>query len=378
MNKLNDPRALMINALHLLVNENLWQKTAEERALMTLASQDADYIPRVKEAGEIIKKNGETVQVMHNGLVVKKGGYQGEWQAKIIKGLKGVHEPQEEKVFFEVLKRLSKGSVMIELGSWWAYYSLWFLTEKAGSRAVCCEPELENLNLAKTNANLNNIESTRVQYYNSAAGKDDGKVINFKLETGKTQKVPIRSVDSIVTEQKLNSVDILHMDIQGAELSALEGAQKSIKEDKIRFIFISTHHYSISGDPLLHQKCKDFIKNNGGHIVAEHGILESASGDGLLVASFSSKDKDFKVEVSHISPGESLFREYEQDVDFLWRTHDVLLKYFLKREKEFESTRKELQTEKQKNLDLQNRLHQLIPLKRHLKTSVKNRIKRGS
>ena len=39
---------------------------------------------------------------------------------------KGVHEPQEEKAFLEVLNYVEKGSTMIELGSYWGFYSLWF------------------------------------------------------------------------------------------------------------------------------------------------------------------------------------------------------------------------------------------------------------
>ena len=45
----------------------------------------------------------------------------------------------------------------------------------------------------------------------------------------------------------------------------------------------------------------------GAHIIAEHDVHESYSGDGLIAASFSSVDKDFKVEVSCNRYSESLF-----------------------------------------------------------------------
>jgi hypothetical protein len=45
---------------------------------------------------------------------------------EIVKRLWGHHEPQEEKVFHEVLKQIRPGGVMIELGAYWGYYSLWF------------------------------------------------------------------------------------------------------------------------------------------------------------------------------------------------------------------------------------------------------------
>ena len=53
----------------------------------------------------------------------------------IIEILKGHHEPQEEFAFFQVLEQLRRNPSpwgnprMIELGSFWAYYSMWFLKE---------------------------------------------------------------------------------------------------------------------------------------------------------------------------------------------------------------------------------------------------------
>lgn len=231
-----------------------WNKTAEERALMTIACHDADEIPRVSDAGTSKKVDGVDVQIMHNGLKVKKNGYQGMWQAHIIESLKGVHEPQEEKVFFEVLKRIKQPEAMIELGSWWSYYSMWYLKEKKGSKAICCEPDPVNISLGKENMRLNGFESEdRSVFYNVASGAIDDKRIKFTTEAGDRVSVLTKTIDSIITEQQINKLDILHMDIQGAEMDALKSAQRSIAKGKIRFVFISTHHYSISNNPTIHQ-----------------------------------------------------------------------------------------------------------------------------
>jgi hypothetical protein len=37
---------------------------------------------------------------------------------------RGVHEPLEEFVFQEVLKRLPEACAMIELGAYWGHYSM--------------------------------------------------------------------------------------------------------------------------------------------------------------------------------------------------------------------------------------------------------------
>jgi FkbM family methyltransferase len=333
--------------------------TSSERAAMTLSCRDADYIPRVKNAGSITKIKGVDVQVMHNGIYVKHEGYQGNWQAEVIKGLKGTHEPQEEKVFYEVLKRVEPGSTMLELGSWWSYYSLWFLKAIKNSKAICCEPDPDNIELGRLNMKLNGFSSPKdIIFYPTAAGSVDSRYIEFKTENKKQVKVKIRTVDSILKEQSLKKLEILHLDIQGVELDALKGAKNAIKNGKIRFLFVSTHHYSISGDPLMHEKCLDFIIKNGGNIIAKHTVAESCSGDGLIVASFDVRDKDYKVDISLQPSDESLFRQPEKDLGILWREYDKLFEKIKAREqhlnKEIADTQAKL-TEKQ---HLINWIHQ--------------------
>jgi hypothetical protein len=77
----------------------------------------------------------------------------------------------------------------------------------------------------------------------------------------------------------------------------------------VRFVVFSTHHSSISGDDFTHEKCRKIITSAGGHIIAEHTVAESFSGDGLLVASFDARDRDFAVSISVCEPWNSLFSD---------------------------------------------------------------------
>ncbi|MGH7237078.1 MAG: hypothetical protein ACREGF_00910, partial [Candidatus Saccharimonadales bacterium] len=114
------------SALDVLLATPIWIKDEEARVSMTISCRDSDYIPKIKNAGAITSRGGQQVQIMHNGLRVVVGGYHGEWMSRIIRELKGHHEPQEEKVFHEILKQLDDSAVMIELGAFWSYYSIWF------------------------------------------------------------------------------------------------------------------------------------------------------------------------------------------------------------------------------------------------------------
>jgi FkbM family methyltransferase len=305
-----DPLRYLIDA------PGLWNLNPEQRKNLTISCRDTDYIPKVKNAGSSIKRGKDTLQVMHNGLVVEKGGYFGDWMAEIITSLKGHHEPQEEKVFYEVLNRVNPDSWMIELGSFWAYYSIWFNKQIKGANNLCCEPDPENIKVGKRNAKHNNVN---LNFINSLAGSKDKKIVRFEPESmpGATIKVPIRTVDSLVEEYSIKNLELLHLDVQGSELEALVGSDQSIRSKKVRFIFVSTHHYAISNNPDIHNTCLEFIKERGGHIISSHTIQESFSGDGLIVASFSKEDRDFIVPTSLNHTDNSLFRRYEKDISLL-------------------------------------------------------------
>src|SRR5687768_1816503 len=79
-----------------------------ERIEMTVRCRDCDGIPKVERAGEILDEGGGLVQIMHNGIRVVAGGYYGSFMTEVIQRLQGHHEPQEELVFHEILKRVPR------------------------------------------------------------------------------------------------------------------------------------------------------------------------------------------------------------------------------------------------------------------------------
>jgi FkbM family methyltransferase len=283
---------------------------------MTLRCRDCDDIPKVPDAGAIVEDESGRVQIMHNGVLVEHGGYFGDWTASIITGLRGHHEPQEEKVFHQAVRRLVGGARMIELGAYWAYYSLWFNASIPDAQVLCCEPDPVNLELGRRNATLN---GAKLEFRQGAAGTRHGSRIDFLCQSdfATVVNVPVLSVDGLMAELAWPRLDLLHVDVQGAELDALVGALDTIRAGRIRFVFVSTHHYCISNDPNLHAKCVQLLRDEGGHIITEHTIPESFSGDGLVVASFDPSDRDLVVPVSLNRSGESLFRPYERDLALL-------------------------------------------------------------
>jgi len=170
--------------------------TLEERIAMTCSCRDADSIPKVKNAGAVeLDEDGQRVQIMHNGLKVVADGYCGEWMTRIIQRLKGHHEPQEEAVFHKVVEQLGSKAVMLEVGSYWAYYSLWFLKGHAERRAYGIEPDPAHIKIGEENCRLNGLNVTFEQGY---IGEVDGEKAVFDTEDSGAIELNAISVSGLV------------------------------------------------------------------------------------------------------------------------------------------------------------------------------------
>jgi FkbM family methyltransferase len=282
------------------------------RIEMTCRCRDSDVIDRVSNAGALETFRGRTVQIMHNGVRVVAGGYHGDWTVEVIRRLRGCHEPQEEAVFWRVTKGLGEAPVMVELGAFWAYYSCWFLKANPAGRVYCVEPDPNNLALGETNLQLNDMKGV---FINAAVGAASSEMRFASESDGVVRPTPVVSVDSLTGEYAIPRIDVLLSDIQGGETAMLDGCQKTIRAGKLRFLFLSTHHHSISGDPLTHQKCLARIRDLGGHVFAEHTVSESFSGDGLIAASFATVDRDLpEVPLTRNRASTNIWREPEYDL----------------------------------------------------------------
>ena len=241
-------------------------KQGIDRVELAVICRDADDIPKVQDAGMVLcDSNGQAIQLMHNGIQVIANGYYGRFNTEIVKRLGGHHEPQEERVFHEVLKLVKAGAVMIELGAYWSYYSLWFHQSISGAINYMVEPVAESLEARKKNFVLNGFQG---HFIHALVGD---------IQSLESQP-PTITIDGLAKKEGLTKIEILHADIQGHEYAMLLGAKDLLRSKLVRFIFISTHGFKV------HAKCLGFLRKRGYAIIAEHTPAESYSLDGLIVA----------------------------------------------------------------------------------------------
>lgn len=235
--------------------------------------QDTDYIPKVENAGSVIEVNGDKCIVMHNGVLVYDGSYHGQWMTDVIQYLKGHHEPQEEKVFYEVLQLIPENSTMVECGSFWSYYSLWFHKEIKGSKNIMIEPNPYKCELGQLNFALNDFEGT---FFNGCIGDSYQETCGFTDWDGKNYNIQKISIDWLMESQNLSKINVLHADIQSAEHQLLDGGENSFRTNKIDFLFLGTHS---PNNPFI-KKLESF----GYKIICSFEVQESFFDDGLILA----------------------------------------------------------------------------------------------
>jgi len=214
-------------------------------------------IERVPEAGYVQDGN----VTLHNGVKVPFSGAQAYYEgfSSIFIFNRGVHEPLEEFVFQRLLAKLPEDSLMIELGAYWGHYSMWFKKTIPSGRVVLVEPDSNNLKVGKANFLSNGLEG---DFINSFVG-----LSHF-------------AVDKFLETQNIQKLHLLHSDIQGYELEMLDGAASSLRDEKLDYVFISTHTQN------LHEEVIDRLgKYNYRVEVASGYDGETTSFDGLVFAS---------------------------------------------------------------------------------------------
>lgn len=269
------------------------QEHWEFRIANTLACPDNEHILRVDDAGSV---HGDQ-QVMHNGLRIVPGSYHGNNVSLQLQKNKGVHEPEEERVFQEVLKHIPESATMLELGAYWGFYSMWFQKEIPNATCYLIEPETEHLEFGKNNLALNGMKGNFHQaLIDEKSGQaDDG--------------TPIICVDDFMETKGIKHLNMLHADIQGFERRMLEGARKAFERNAIDHVFVSTHRAKKSEHPhinAIHDQCMEFFQELDFFIIAETNLETTYSWDGLIAARRRDLSGPGQIDIAKRAPGSRL------------------------------------------------------------------------
>lgn len=178
----------------------------------------------------------------------------------------GKYEPLQTNLFLEYLH---PGTTVLDVGANVGYYTV-LASEKVGPKGVVFsfEPDPENFQLLKENLHLNSCKN--VQAEQKAVTNQDAE-IEFTIEAtnkgesavasenskGKRYRIPGVRIDTFLPLQKVKKLDVIKIDIEGAEIQALQGMKQTIATSNSLTLFIE---YNPSRIKLYGSKPDDLLK----------------------------------------------------------------------------------------------------------------------
>lgn len=187
--------------------------------------------------------------------IIKKGNYLVD-----IHGTKLMVIPDDEGLSAELLvfgyherdttefvsKYLKKNMVCLDIGANIGYYSTLY-SKIIGKNGLVIAIEPSPLNFRYLKKNLEFQKNLNSKLFNCACGNENGTVnfqVDVKANKCKVVKnvnpdsnteiiiVPLRTLNDIVEETKVNRIDFLKIDVEGYEMKTLDGAWESIRKFK--------------------------------------------------------------------------------------------------------------------------------------------------
>lgn len=139
----------------------------------------------------------------------------------------------------------NKKPIVYDIGSNCAYYSL--LACEGSQEVHAFEPSRESSKIIKLNLKINEINNVTLHKvaltdkagklnFNTYSSSGNDSLISRKIPEGhelkhkKTYQVQANRLDNVIKEKGIPLPDLIKMDIEGAELFALKGAKKTLKD----------------------------------------------------------------------------------------------------------------------------------------------------
>lgn len=154
---------------------------------------------------------------------------------------------------FDVVIEVAEGDTVIDAGACYGDTALYF-AHKAGKngKVYSCEFLPENLTIFNRNMALNAELAGRIKLVEQPLWSKSGEQLFVEGNGPGTRVVsnpnnpdaiPIKTqaIDDLVRNEKLDRVDFIKMDIEGAELEALKGAENTIRQFRPK-LAISVYH----------------------------------------------------------------------------------------------------------------------------------------
>ena len=203
-----------------------------------LLNELAKYI-ETTEIKKIVIENGKVFMTSDEGVVFRCN-FVDKANVPLVNLSFGAYEKEERLC---VIKLIENGDIVFDIGANYGWYSLNIAKKYPDVKIYAFEPIKQTFDIFSENIKINDIKNISV--FNVGIGKENTVAqFNFnKDQSGATSmvnilerdnveqiKCPIRTLDSFVQEEKVDRVDFIKCDIEGAELWALQGGKNVLEQ----------------------------------------------------------------------------------------------------------------------------------------------------
>jgi FkbM family methyltransferase len=212
----------------------------EMHANYLILNEYAEYLQRSStEIKRIILEKGKVYMVTYEDIILLCN-FRDVTGIPLTNLSLGYYEKLETSL---VLNMIHDGGVVLDIGGNYGWYSLNIAKRFPNTTIHAFEPITYTYNIFEENIKLNNFSNINV--YNIGIGKENS-VLEFNynpdrsgatslsnlLERENVEKIrcDVRILDEFVAEKNINRIDFIKIDIEGAELFALQGAKKVLQQ----------------------------------------------------------------------------------------------------------------------------------------------------
>lgn len=216
-------------------------------------------------------------------------------QKKVADGSTLAYRPHDQCILDEVFDQhaygpdeaFKSGDVVIDVGGHIGAFAC-LTARRVGptGRVISCEPAPDNAALLRENLKRNGFSWAAAKetavgdkagfielYVADQASDNPAANTVFPTEGRKAVRVPLTTLDALAAEEKLSRVDHLKLDIEGAELQALRGGEKTLA--MTRRIVMEVHPERVEPQEVL-----DLLTARG----FSPAVLSKKSGSWLVEA----------------------------------------------------------------------------------------------
>ncbi len=161
--------------------------------------------------------------------------------------------------------KMMQDDIVIDVGAHVGAFTLKAARRVRNGKVVAVEPHPSNYRLLLKNIAFNKLENvipinSALSNYHGMAKlylSKDSVQHSLRSTKGKYIEVEVKTLDWLLSELKLSKVNFIKIDVEGAELDVLKGAEKTLEENDV-FLAIGAYHTQTEA-----QELSRFLKRRG-------------------------------------------------------------------------------------------------------------------